>query len=272
MPFRKERELYRSFFEITGFYPNHIELYKQALTHKSHSYHNGGNYLQSNERLEFLGDAILDAVVGDIVYKHFPNKNEGFLTNARSRVVQRETLGKVANDLGLSKLIQSHEFTKNHNCYLSGNAFEAIVGAIYLDKGYACCQQFVQERILKELINLDKIAYKEVNFKSKFLEWCQKYHLKFEFRLLSEKRDENGSSHFHTMILVEGVECSTGSGYSKKESHQAACQSTLKQLKKNKKLEGLIFEKRNTRLAIEQEGSSSTSGEQKTNETEHELN
>ena len=170
LPFRNDRQLYRSFYNILGFYPRNIELYKQALTHRSvnHKNNEGKNY--NNERLEYLGDAILGAVVGDILYRHFPGKKEGFLTNVRSRVVQRETLGRLADDMGLTELIKSNLIGKTHNSYMAGNAFEALMGAVYLDRGYKYCVRFVSERILGKYINLEKISSKESNFKSRLFE------------------------------------------------------------------------------------------------------
>lgn len=135
LPFRKDKELYSSFYKILGFYPHHIQYYEQALHHKSSSIKKQGSWI-NNERLEFLGDAILDAVVGDIVFRHFKGKREGFLTNTRSKIVQRETLNRLAVEIGLDKLIISSTHSSTHNSYMCGNAFEAMVGAIYLDRGY----------------------------------------------------------------------------------------------------------------------------------------
>ena len=161
LPFRKEKELYSALYRIIGFYPHNISYYKLALMHKSVSRRGFRGKTLNNERLEFLGDAILDAVVGDIVYRHFEGKREGFLTNTRSKLVQRETLNKLAQEMGISQLILSNGQTNSHNSYMGGNAFEALVGAIYLDRGYDACMRFMKKRILSKLINIDKVAYKE---------------------------------------------------------------------------------------------------------------
>ena len=190
LPFRKEKELYSSLYEIIGFYPRNISYYKQALLHKSMAKRNEKGKPMNNERLEFLGDAVLDAVVGDIVYRHFEGKREGFLTNTRSKIVQRETLGRLAQEMGIINLIKSNGHSSSHNSYMGGNAFEALVGAIYLDRGYGACMRFMEKRILKELLNLDKVAYKEVNFKSKLIEWSQKNRVKIDFKLVSEEKDQ----------------------------------------------------------------------------------
>ena len=134
LSFRKDKELYSSLYAILGFYPRHIDNYKMALMHKSIMHRNSKGKPVNNERLEFLGDAILDAIVGDIVYHHFPGKREGFLTNTRSKLVQRDTLNKLSQEMGIDQLILSNGHSASHNSYLGGNAFEALVGAIYLDK------------------------------------------------------------------------------------------------------------------------------------------
>ena len=243
MPFRRDRRLYRSFYDILGFYPRKIDLYRQALTHKSMSVKEGSGRLSNNERLEYLGDAILDAVVGDILYNHFQGKREGFLTSVRSRVVQRETLGYLADEMGLTDLIRSNLMGRTHNNYMAGNAFEALVGAVYLDRGYEYCKWFVRNRILGKYINLDRIAYKESNFKSRLLEWCQKYHVNAEFELLEEsKEDGTMSPLFLTRVLISGMECGRGIGYSKKESHQQSAKEALTKLKKNNALRTKVLE------------------------------
>lgn len=243
MPFRRDRRLYRSFYDILGFYPRKIELYRQALTHKSMSVKEGSGRLSNNERLEYLGDAILDAVVGDILYNHFQGKREGFLTSVRSRVVQRETLGYLADEMGLTDLIRSNLMGRTHNNYMAGNAFEALVGAVYLDRGYEYCKWFVRNRILGKYINLDRIAYKESNFKSRLLEWCQKYHVNAEFELLEESKEKGTMSPlFLTRVLISGMECGRGIGYSKKESHQQSAKEALTKLKKNNALRTKVLE------------------------------
>ena len=187
--FRKDKELYLSLYEIIGFYPHNIELYKTALLHKSIARRNEKGKPVNNERLEFLGDAILDAVAGDIGFQHFPGKREGFLTNTRSKLVQRETLNKLAQEMGINQLILSNGRSSSHNSYMGGNAFEALVGAIYLDRGYNACMRFMKKRILAQMINIDKVAYKEVNFKSKLIEWSQKNRVNMDFKSLEEKKD-----------------------------------------------------------------------------------
>ncbi len=232
LPFRKDRELCLALHEVLGFYPRHVEHYKQALMHKSLREKNDHGRPLNNERLEFLGDAILDAIVGDIVYRHFENKREGFLTNTRSKIVQRETLNRLAVEIGVSRLIKTNNQSTTHNCNMDGNAFEALVGAIYLDQGYNACMRFMEQRILGQMLNIDKLAYKEMNFKSKLLEWAQKNKVKLEYRLVEERRDAKNNPVFTYMAVLNGVDGYKGTGYSKKESQQTASRATLQNIKK----------------------------------------
>ena len=252
LPFRKEKELYLSLYNIIGVLPHNLSFYKTALLHKSVARRNDKGKPVNNERLEFLGDAILDAIVGDIVYEHFPGKREGFLTNTRSKIVQRETLNKLANDLGIMRLILSSGHSQSHNSYLGGNAFEALVGALYLDHGYTACMKFMKKQILGELINIDKVAYKEVNFKSKLIEWTQKHKICLEFKPLSFGKDKEGSPTFSFQVVLEGIACGEGSGYSKKESQQEAAKVTLQYIRKNTKFTDKIFKAKQKRIALEQ--------------------
>lgn len=253
LPFRKDKELYSSLRDIIGFYPHDISYYKLALMHKSVMHRNKKGKPVNNERLEFLGDAILDAAVGDIVYHHFPGKREGFLTNTRSKLVQRDTLNKLAQEMGINSLILSSGHTASHNSYMGGNAFEAIVGAMYLDRGYDACMTFLKKRILSQMINIDKVAYKEVNFKSKLIEWSQKNRVKLEFKLLSQGKDKNGSPVFSYVVMLEGIEGCCGDGFSKKESQQKASKETLDQLKKKPQFIDEVFAAKGNRTKMEEE-------------------
>ncbi len=253
LSFRKDKELYFSLYQILGFYPHDISYYKLALMHKSIMHRNAKGKPVNNERLEFLGDAVLDAVVGDIVYQHFPGKREGFLTNTRSKLVQRDTLNKLAQEMGINQLILSNGHSSSHNSYMGGNAFEALVGAVYLDRGYDACMFFMQKRILAQMINIDKVAYKEVNFKSKLIEWSQKNRVKLEFVLLDQQKDKNGSPVFTYKVVIEGVDGGTGKGYSKKESQQIASKLTLEQLRKKPQYIDAVFTAKANRTKMEEE-------------------
>ena len=239
--FRKDKEPYLCFYKMLGFYPRNIEIYQQALLHKSSSLIAGKGRLLNNERLEFLGDAILDAIVADIVYKKFEGKREGFLTNTRSKIVQRETLNRVAVEIGLDKLIKYTTRQSSHNSYMCGNAFEALIGAIYLDRGYRACKKFMEERIINQYLNLEKISRKEVNFKSKLIEWSQKNKFCVEFNLIEQSLDSDQNPIFETQITVENIPAGTGKGYSKKESQQEAAHATLTKIKGDPQFIDAIF-------------------------------
>ena len=237
----KNKEPYLSLYNILGFYPDNVKLYEQAFIHRSISTSQYGRR-SNNERLEFLGDAILDAIIADIVYKHFPNKREGFLTSTRSKIVQRDSLNNIALELGLDKKVLSMPYAATHHKFMYGNALEALIGAIYLDKGYECCRQFVEERIINKHISLNKIASQEVNFKSRLLEWGQKNKLLIEFDLIETFADEEGHPVFQTSVTVEGTSLGIGIGNTKKESQQLAAKTVLKKIHKDKDIQKLIEE------------------------------
>lgn len=245
--FRKEKEPFLNLYNILGFIPDDISLYQIALRHKS--FKAGGSKV-NNERMEFLGDAILGAIVADILYVKYPKEQEGYLTDLRSKLVKRESLNRLAVQIGLDKLVKhSDKMVATHNSYMNGNAFEAFIGAIYLDKGYDACKEFIGERILTHTVDVNKVANKEENFKSRLIEWCQKYQLECEFKITGEKKiaDQNAIKFF-SEITIEGVTCGKGSGFSKKESHQKAAKDVMKTLKSNVPFVNSLFDARNKRL------------------------
>jgi ribonuclease-3 len=213
-----------------GFYPHNISYYQQALLHKSTSVRADNGQPVNNERLEFLGDAILDAVIGDIVFRRFDRKHEGFLTNTRSKIVQRDSLNRIAVEIGLDKLIKCAVPCATHNNYMYGNAFEAFIGAIYLDRGYNHCKMFIERKIIDRYIDLERLSRKEVNFKSKLIEWSQKYKVEVVFSLLEQCMDRDGNPVFQTEVRIAGLPAGTGTGYSKKESHQNAARMAMKKV------------------------------------------
>ena len=250
--FRKDKELCLSLYKILGFYPHDIELYRIALSHKSSQYISGekGRPL-NNERLEFLGDAILEAVTSDIIFHRYERKREGFLTTTRSKLVQRDTLNRLAKETGLDALIRKNTTGHTHNNYLGGNAFEALVGAVYLDRGYRHCHWFVSHRIIGKLVDLDDMARKEVNFKSKLLEWSQKNRIQLEFKL-DESIDTTGNSpEFRSYAILEGVTAGEGKGFSKKESHQQASKEALMKLRREPQFIDRILRSKEKRTAME---------------------
>lgn len=232
--FRKEKEPFLQLHKMLGFYPHNISLYREALLHKSYTKYRNEKSNLNNERLEFLGDAVLSAVVADILYEHYDNKQEGFLTTLRSKLVKRETLNKLAEQIGLDKFIQHiGPVTSAHNSYMGGNAFEALLGAIYLDRGYNYCIKFMQEQVFKHYIDMEKVAATEENFKSRLIEWCQKYQLKFVFDTKNSSENNGHTPVFKSNILIENVDCGSGRGYSKKESQQKAAREAMRKIRKD---------------------------------------
>ena len=243
--FHPKKESYFALKRILGFYPNDISIYEEALLHKSSLLKNPRGIFRNNERLEFLGDAILDAIIADIVYKKFKNQDEGFLTTTRSKIVKRETLDRVACNLGLNKLIISSPYIHSHKSHIMGNALEAFIGAVYLDQGYRKTYQFVEKRIISAYINIDALAKKEVNFKSKLLEWSQKYKVKMDFQLLENFMDKENNLTFQSQVLLNGLLAGVGTGYSKKESHQQAANQALNKIKSDKNFTHEVLELNN---------------------------
>lgn len=224
---------YLLLYKILGFYPLNIDLYQLALLHKSSSRRDKNGQILNNERLEFLGDAILSAIISDILYFEYPRKSEGFLTNTRSKIVQRESLNQLAIELGLDKLTKINrrqDKVLKHNIY--GNAFEAFIGAIYLDRGYEKCRQFISSRVLHRLINLEQLAKQEFNFKSKLIEWGQKNRIEIDFQTIERSDTNMNVPVFQTEALVQKHIAGIGVGLSKKESQQKASQLALHKIGK----------------------------------------
>lgn len=226
---RKEPYLLLSGYNV---FPRNIQYYDVAFSHKSASNKVNGKVV-NNERLEYLGDGVLDAVVADILYHKYPNRKEGFLTNTRSKLVKRETLNKLALDMGLNNFISIQNKKLTHNINIYGNAFEALVGAVFLDLGYDKSRDFMQAVIDKH-IDWNKFLCEEQNFKSRLLEWCQKYKTQYEFKLLEASEDGENNPIFKSMVLVNGVPAGVGVGYTKRESEQKAAQKALSRVRSNK--------------------------------------
>lgn len=249
--FRKDKELLSALYDILGFYPHNLEIFRIALAHKSQAYRNTSGRPLNNERLEFLGDAILEAVVSDIVFHRYSRKREGFLTSTRSKIVQRESLNRLAREIGLERLVRTTACKNAHNSYIGGNAFEALIGAIYLDRGYALCKWFVEKRIIGRLLDLDGVAQTEVNFKSKLLEWTQKNRIEADYKLEQTENPGSNNPVFCSIVTIEGIEAGRGTGYSKKESHQQAAKEALTKLRREPKFADSIFRAKEKRTAME---------------------
>lgn len=245
----KDKAFARQLRRILGFYPRNMAVYREALIHRSLNHYRPQEQKKDNERLEYLGDAVIETVVSDILYHHFPNKKEGFLTSVRSKIVQRSSLNRIAKATGLVELIQSTHINRTHNSFISGNAFEALVGAIYLDRGYSYCYRFFEECILGKHIDIDAVAKEDDNFKSKLIEWSQKTQYNVVFELVDENTVGTHSPTFRTRVCIEGVEAGTGFGYSKKESQQLASKEAIRHIRKKTELYKHIVERHNAQLA-----------------------
>ena len=249
--FQKDSELRKALHSMLGFYPRNLEIYRIALAHKSHVYRNRKGRSFNNERLEFLGDAILEAVVSDLVFHRFERRSEGFLTSTRSKIVQRSSLNRLAKEIGLERLLQVPSQRRGHNSNIGGNAFEALVGAIYLDRGYKTCQWFVENKIVGCLLDIENVANKEVNFKSKLLEWTQKNRVQVDFENEETLDEKNDSPLFNSTILLEGLTAGEGRGYSKKESQQRASRDALTRLRREPLFVESIFDEKSKRISME---------------------
>ena len=270
LPFRKNKEFLSALYDILGFYPHDIEVYRVAFSHKSLSFRRDFNPKErkgkerrnrnidnptkplNNERLEYLGDAVLETVVSDILFRHYPTKREGFLTSTRSKIVQRESLNKLATEMGLERLIQAAQGTRMSHTNIGGNAFEALMGAIYLDRGFRFCHWFIANRVIGHYIDLDNVAQKEVNFKSKLLEWSQKNRININFKDVACEGEGKG---FKTVITIEGIVAGRGAGRSKKESQQDASKEALTRMRRDAKMYDSLFRAKEKRTAMEAEES-----------------
>ncbi len=236
----RHKKPYVLFHDLLGFWPDDIHLYEQACLHRSSSKCEQGKRI-NNERLEFLGDAVLDTIIADILFHRFENRKEGFLTNTRAKIVKRESLNEISRKIGLDKLITYSMRISSHNSYMCGNALEALIGAIYLDKGYQQCKVFVETRIVDPFIDLEKISKEEFNFKSHLIEWGQKHKVDVEFVLVESVIDADNNPIFQSQVLLNGIPGGTGTGYSKKESQQIAAQITLSRVRKEKAFQQTIL-------------------------------
>lgn len=221
--FSSDKNLYSDLKNILGFYPSNIELYKQAFRHSSVAKEVKDGVKDSNERLEFLGDAVLSVVIADYLFKLFPYKDEGFLTKLRSKIVSRSTLNNLAVKLGLDKMLESTLDNNPKNFSANGDAFEAFIGAVYLDKGYTAAQNFILNRIVRLHIDMDETEKKETDFKSKIVEWAQKERKVLKFNLI-EETGERENKQYHVEVLIDNEPKASALHYSKKRAEQISAE------------------------------------------------
>ena len=226
------KEFYLFLKETLGFYPDNLKLYDLAFIHKSAStVDSQGNYV-NNERLEYLGDAILGAIIADFLYNRFPQEDEGFLTKTRSKLVNRTFLTRLTFDMGLNVFIDSNTTKNIDNSHIYGDALEALIGAIYLDKDYQTVKFFVTKKILSQFVNLNEIEQNDSNFKSQLIEWSQKNKKEVKFETIEENADKSKQPKFVAVVEIDDKEVGKGVGTSKKEAQQNAARQSLKKLEK----------------------------------------
>lgn len=221
---KEDKKLVTAIKTIAGFAPTNLALYKLATLHSSRSKEKNG-FRESNERLEYLGDAILGAAVADYLFKKYPFKDEGFLTEIRSRIVNRESLNNLARKIGVSAIVQFDNKNTQLKQVILGNALEALVGAIYLDKGYLRTKKFVIDKLIGPYFDLEVVVNSNTNHKSKVIEWAQRNGSEIRFEITDEKKGKN-SKEFSAQVIIGEQPYGLGFGYTKKKAEQDAAEKT----------------------------------------------
>ncbi|MBK8079574.1 MAG: ribonuclease III [Saprospiraceae bacterium] len=219
----KDREVVNRLRPIIGFTPTRINLFKTAFYHRSMN--NDSPKKTSNERLEFLGDAILSTIVAEYLFKKYPNKDEGFLTKMRSKIVKRQTLNEIADKMGLDVILADYSLGKLSSSML-GNAFEALIGAVYIEFGYEKTKNYVIRNILMKYLDIIELESKDDNHKSQLLEWCQKNGKEINFVTLAKFKLDK-SDCFKVAVLVDGKEMATAEDFNKKSAEQNASSKAI---------------------------------------------
>ena len=225
------KEFYSFLSKFLGFRPGNIYLYERAFIHKSASRTDSRGNIVNNERLEYLGDAILGAVIADYLFNRFPQRDEGFLTQMRSKLVNRNFLTQLTQQTGLHKFIDAKTNSPNTSSNIYGNAFEALIGAIYLDKGYTATHRFISKKIIKQYIDLEHIENLNTNYKSQLIEWAQKNRYTVNF--LTREAENSKHLQFISQVFIDNKTVGEGVGNSKKESQQDAAKCALKKVVKS---------------------------------------
>jgi ribonuclease-3 len=219
-----DKELARRLRSLVGFTPVHLSLFKLAFFHKS-TFNTKDYAIANNERLEFLGDAVLSTIVGEYLFKKYPNSDEGFLTKMRSKIVKRNSLDDIADKMGLDLFLANYNQTRLSKSML-GNALEALVGAVYIEVGYEKTKQYVIRRILRRYLDIHELESFDDNYKSQLLEWCQKNGRNIEYKVVakykSEKRDK-----FKVAVFVDGKKLGTADDFNKKSAEQLASERAM---------------------------------------------
>ena len=228
--FGQDRDYYRMVDDIFGFIPNNIELYKLALIHKSASIVVDGQTI-NNERLEFLGDAVIESVTSDYLFIEYPEYDEGRLTQLRSKIVSRQSLNSIAKKIGLDRCVICNRSVSTSQKHIFGDAFEAMMGAIYLDQGYDFVNRLLINTIYATSLSLEQVDEEETDFKSRLIEWGQKHHHTILFKTKGVGKSTAAGAHsFRSVVLIDSLEVGHGTGESKKEAEQSAAQSVATEM------------------------------------------
>ena len=226
----KNPRFYLDLVHMLGFMPRNLSLYRLAFIPKSAQQKNpSGNHL-NNERLEYLGDAVLDAIVANHLFNRFPKGDEGFMTKLRARIVKRKNLDYLATKIGLPTFINPGNSNGSKSKHIYGNALEALIGAIYLDRGYGAARKFFERKILNPHIDLIRLAKKDPDYKSRIIEWTQKNRVEITFESKEEHLSGIKVPSFVSVILLNNEEKGSGRGDSKKEAEQQAAKAALKSI------------------------------------------
>ncbi len=210
---------------IAGFIPSDLTIFKLAFAHKSSS--NERDYaIENNERLEYLGDAVLGTIVAEYLFRKYPNANEGFLTKMRSKIVKRSAMNEIAESMGLEMLLSEYNSARLSKAML-GNALEALVGAIYIEKGYDYTHRYVINRILRKYLNIQELESYDDNYKSQLLEWCQKNGKEVSYKVLSRYKQDK-RDRFKVGVFVDDVKIASADDYNKKSAEQSASENAIK--------------------------------------------
>ena len=225
------KEFYLFLRSLLGFYPTNLRIYDIAVIHKSASKIDSQGNFVNNERLEYLGDAILGAAIADFLYNRFPNQDEGYLTQMRSKLVNRSFLTQLTNQIGLNHYIQSNTTSTIESSHIYGDTLEALIGAIYLDKGYPETKKFIIRKLLNNYVNLVEVQNSNTNYKSQLIEWSQKNKKAVSFDTVDESKNDGKQPWFIATIEVDNELLGKGSGTSKKEAQQNASKVAIDKIK-----------------------------------------
>ncbi len=227
---KESPEFYAFFKNVLGFVPRRTELYHTAFIHRSVSSVSEGHRI-NNERLEYLGDAVLGTVVAEYLYKKYPLKGEGFLTEMRSKIVSRKSLGQLAVKIGMLELIEHQRGGEGAFKSMGGDALEALIGAVYIEKGYRFTRRIIIRKLLCTYIDVDTVAQTEWNFKSKLIDWGQKNHKKVTFEIVrSVVRGQSGRREYECRVNIDGKPQQSAVEYTIKAAEQLAAEKTYKTL------------------------------------------